>query len=220
MFRTFFYKFHQFALVVIFKILFQIRFIDCKNIPSTGGILLVSNHQSYLDPMLNTAGLRRMFDYMARDSLFRNKLFAWYIGMVNTFPIRRDSADVKAVREIIDRLKRGRAVTIFPEGTRTYDGKISEFKGGIDLIARRAKATIVPVVIDGAFEVWPRHQKYPKFEKIAVMYGEPTTYKQAKAMGRGELLNKLNRQMRQMQHDLRIKCGKEPYDYDKSNSQC
>jgi len=210
----FLYSLSKYGSRVVFTAFFKVRVFGRENVPRQGPVLLAGNHQSYLDPVLCGMGLARELDYMARDSLFRNKIFGAYISSLNAFPIQRDQADIKAIKQIISRLQDKRAVVLFPEATRTADGRIGKIKSGIELIARRGKATTLPVVIDGAFEAWPRHQKLPAPGTIFVQYGEPITPEQTRQMGRDEYVKRLNRQMRQMQHDLRKRIGKKPYQYD------
>ncbi len=107
----------------------------------------------------------------------------------------------------------GKSLLLFPEGTRTYDGKITPFKPGLGLLSRRGKAPIVPVVIDGAFECWPRHKKLFTPGPINVTYGRPITVKQVKDMGDKKLAELLTQTLRKMQTQSRIKQGKNPYDY-------
>ena len=210
---NYFYILCQHILRIAFSTYFNTRVFGRQNVPVKGPVLLVSNHQSFLDPMLCGFGLNRELDYMARDTLFGNKLFGALIRAVNTFPVQRDQADVGAIREIISRLRAGRGVTIFPEGTRSSDGSIARFKSGFDIIARRSGATTVPVVVEGAFEVWPRHQILPRMGKIAVMYGKAITPEQIKAMSRDEFVRHITNQIRQMQTDLRKKLNKPVFDY-------
>ncbi len=86
-------------------------------------------------------------------------------------------------------------------------------KGGFDVIARRANATIVPVVIDGAFEIWSRHQKFPGMGNVRVVYGKAITPKECKEMSREELVSRVNQQLHEMQSDIRRRYGRKVYDY-------
>ena len=187
----------------VFCSFFQVRTLQREHVPATGPVLLVSNHQSFLDPPLCGVGLHRELDYIARDSLFRNRWFAWYIRSLNAFPIQRNSADLRAIRTIINRLRAGRAVVLFPEGTRTQDGRIRPFQSGIELIARKSQATTVPVLIDGAFETWPRHQTLPGLGRIYVWYGEPIPPERIRRMPPGQYVAEINERLRQMQNALR-----------------
>ena len=105
-----FYDIHRLMLRVVFSAFFNIRTFNRANVPLQGPVLVVSNHQSFLDPMLCGLGLNRELDYLARDSLFRNPCFGAYIRALNAFPVQRDHADTKAIKDIINRLKAGRAI--------------------------------------------------------------------------------------------------------------
>jgi 1-acyl-sn-glycerol-3-phosphate acyltransferase len=186
-----------------------------KNVPKDGALLLVSNHQSYLDPIFCGLFLRRHLFYLGRDSLFRNKYFRLLSYSLNALSVRRDQADITAIKEIIERLKRGCGIVLYPEGTRTRDGRIAEFKPGAALLCKRGGAVIVPVIIDGAFECWPRFKKIFFFgSKVVVRYGKAITSKEAKKMSSRDLAAYLNDRLRQMQNEVRSKLGKKPFDYD------
>jgi 1-acyl-sn-glycerol-3-phosphate acyltransferase len=150
---------------------------------------------------------------MARDSLFTNWFFGPLISSVNAIPVKLGAPDIFAMRKVLNKLKKGEGVTLFPEGTRTHDGKISPFKPGLGLLARRGAAPIIPVVIDGAFECWPRHKKLFSPGHIRVTYGKPISVKQVKDMGDEKLAELLTETLRKMQNQSRIKQGKKPYDY-------
>jgi 1-acyl-sn-glycerol-3-phosphate acyltransferase len=151
----------------------QVRATGVENIPRTGGALLAANHQSYLDPPLIGAYLPREMHFMARRSLFRNPLFGALIGRFNAFAIERDTADVKGVKNAIDRLQRGNLLLVFPEGTRTRDGTVGRMKAGFGILAERAAVPIVPVLIVGARDVWPKGALFPRFGRISIVYGRP-----------------------------------------------
>jgi 1-acyl-sn-glycerol-3-phosphate acyltransferase len=136
-------------------------------------VLLVCNHQSFLDPVLATLALPRECHYMARDSLFKNAWFRRLIESLNAFPVKRGAADVGAIKETLRRLKRGALVTVFPEATRTADGSIRPMQPGVVLIARKTQAPLIPTLILGAFEAWPRHALLPNPAPIIIAYGEP-----------------------------------------------
>ncbi len=151
--------------------LYQIRCYGFESVPPRGGVVLASNHQSYLDPALVAVALRREIHHMARASLFRNPAFRALIVAFNAFPIERDSGDVKGVKEALARLKAGHALLVFPEGTRTRDGLVAPMKPGIRLLAERAAVPIVPVLIEGAFGVWSRHRRFPGLGCVNVLFG-------------------------------------------------
>ena len=156
-----------------FFALWRVRIFGLRNVPNSGGVLLACNHQSFLDPVLVTLALYREGNFMARDTLFVNRHFRRLIESLNAFPVKRNTADVGAIKEIMRRLKDGRVVVTFPEGTRTEDGTIGELLEGSLMVAKRTGATIVPTVIDGAFEAWPKGLKLPRPGRVSVSYGEP-----------------------------------------------
>lgn len=151
------------------------RHFGLKNVPTSGGVLLASNHQSFLDPISTTCGLPREGNYMARDTLFKNPWFGRLIRLVNAFPVKQGEGDIGAVKEILRRLKDGKLVLVFPEGTRTRDGSIGKINANSMSIAKKAKASIVPTVIDGAFEAWPRSQCLPRPGNTHVTYAKAIT---------------------------------------------
>ncbi len=192
---------------------FRVRTYGRDNVPDKGAFLLVSNHQSYLDPVLCIVPLKRPSSCLARDSLFTNWFFGPLISSVNAIPVKQGEADISAMRKVIGKLKKGEGVCLFPEGTRTYDGKIAPLKPGLGLLCRRGGAVIVPVVIDGAFECWPRHKKLFSPGSISVCYGKVITAEQAKKMGDKKLAELLTGTLRQMQTEIRVKQGKKPFEY-------
>ena len=151
----------------------KFRVFGLENIPRKGGVLLASNHQSFLDPVLVAMVLSREMHFMARRTLFRNPVLRVIIVGYNAFAIDRDSADVKGVKEAIARLEAGNILLVFPEGTRTGDGSIGRMKPGIGMLAERAAVPIVPVLIEGAHEVWPRSRLIPRLGRITMIFGKP-----------------------------------------------
>jgi 1-acyl-sn-glycerol-3-phosphate acyltransferase len=158
---------------MVFIFLFRGRVFGTRRVPRRGGVLLVSNHQSFLDPVLATFALPRECNYMARATLFESKWLGPIIWRLNAFPVKRGTADMGAIKETLRRLKLGKVVLTFPEGTRTVDGSIGPMRAGVVLLARKARVPIVPTLILGAFESWPRTAKLPKPRPILVAYGEP-----------------------------------------------
>lgn len=167
------YRFCRFLCQLSFLALFRGRTFGVRYVPRTGGVLLVCNHQSFLDPVLATLALPRECHYMARDTLFANPRFRKLIESLNAFPVKRGTADVGAIKETLKRLKSGGLVTVFPEATRTPDGSVQPMQPGVVLLARKARVPIVPTMILGAFEAWPRQAKLPHPARVIVAYDEP-----------------------------------------------
>ena len=196
-------------------ILFRWRCYGLENIPKEGAFLLVSNHQSFLDPIFVGSRPKRHVCYLARDTLFKNWFFGPLIRSVYAIPVKREHGDLGAMRKVIEVLKEGDGVCLFPEGTRTHDGRIVPFRAGLGLLCRRGNAAIVPVLIDGAFDCWPRTQKIFRLgTEITVHYGKAISAQEVKEMGDEKLAELLRDTLRQMQNESRVEKGKEPYDYE------
>jgi 1-acyl-sn-glycerol-3-phosphate acyltransferase len=198
---------------VFCMLFFRVRTYGREHIPKKGPFVMISNHQSYLDPMLCGGPIKRQVSFLARDSLFTHWLFGRMISSVGTVPVKRGESDISAMRKIISKLKAGGGICLFPEGTRSTDGKITAFKPGFGLLCRRGNAAVVPVVIDGAYECWPRHKKLFSHGPIWVSYGKVIPAEAAKKMGDEKLAEVLTDTLRRMQNESRIKHGLKPYDY-------
>lgn len=162
-------------------LMFDLKTYGKRHVPAAGGALLISNHQSNLDPVLLAVHLRRQVSFMAKIELFQNRHFGWLIRQLNAFPVRRGEGDVGAIREVLRRLKEGKVLTLFPEGTRTRDGRIGRIQPGIAMIVKRAQVPVIPAVIDGSFQSWPRGRKLFRPHPIRVMYGPPLRVEKLKA---------------------------------------
>jgi 1-acyl-sn-glycerol-3-phosphate acyltransferase len=201
--RLYWYGVCQQVALVLFALFFRIRVIHRERLPARGGVLVVSNHQSYLDPILVAAGMPRPFHPMARESLFRFPPFAMLIRSLYAFPVRRASADLGAIREAMRRLKDGAVVLMFPEGTRTRDGSIAPLQAGPITIAGRTGVPVVPVVIEGAFEAWPRTCWLPRPHTVRVAFGEPLSPEEMASGDPETLVKVLWQRMQDLQAELR-----------------
>lgn len=197
------YRFLQRSLHLIGIVLYRLRFSGRQNIPASGGVLVVSNHQSHLDPPLVGIGCPRRMNYLARQTLF-TPLLGRLMRSVDAIPIDLDGFGLAGIKESLRRLKYGEMVVIFPEGTRSKDGEIAPFRAGFTTLAVRSKAAILPVAIDGAFYAWPRSRSYPRLTgSIRVHFGEPLSPSDYSTMSEEELLAEVERRVRQCQAILR-----------------
>jgi len=205
----------RFMCHVFTLIFFRYRACGRENIPQEGAFVLACNHQSFMDPVFCGISVKRHVTYMARDTLFKNWFFGPLIASVNAIPISRNKPEIAVMRLVIDRLREGAAVCLFPEGTRTEDGRIAAFKPGFGLLCRRSKAAVVPVLVEGAFEAWPRHRKLFHFRyPIVVQFGKPMDPKQVGEMTNEQLADAVTQTLREMQNEVRRKQGEQPYNYD------
>ncbi|MBL4591125.1 MAG: 1-acyl-sn-glycerol-3-phosphate acyltransferase [Phycisphaerales bacterium] len=178
--RMFFYDAFRECSLLIMRVIFRLRRRGVMNIPRSGPVLLIANHQSFLDPPIVTVFVRhRHADFLAREGLFRFRPFGYVIGLLNSSPIKQGAGDTAAMKATIAKLKDGKMMLVFPEGARTTDGKMHEFKRGIGVLLKRTDCQVVPVGIAGAYRAWPRTRKFPRLfnKSMAVVYGTPINSK-------------------------------------------
>lgn len=155
------------------KLWCRMRVEGSEKIPATGGCVLASNHASHLDiPIISTITLRHVA-FVARDTLDQARWLSFVMRECRTVLIRRGTADRRAIRAMVEHLEAGDCVAIYPEGTRTHDGKIGEWKGGALLAARVAKVPIVPIGLDGSYRILNRYMRFPRPAKLVVRIGDP-----------------------------------------------
>ncbi len=143
-----------------------------RNIPKKGPVLFVANHTSFLDiPAVGTA-IGRHVSFVARETLADSRFLAWFLPQCDAILIRRGEADRAALRQIVERLEAGGAVAIFPEGTRSPDGRVQAFKGGALYAALRTGAPIVPVGVWGTENGLSRRGKV-RPARVRVAFGPP-----------------------------------------------
>lgn len=146
-----------------------------ENVPADGPLIVACNHVSHLDPMILGAAFKRPLHFMARRTLFDVPGFAWLIRHNNAFPLDRGGDSRDALRAFGARLEQGNAVVMFPEGTRSPDGALSEMKPGVGMLAVRNLVPVVPVYIWGSYLAWPRGRSYPRPHSLRVYIGEAIT---------------------------------------------
>jgi 1-acyl-sn-glycerol-3-phosphate acyltransferase len=189
---------------------FRVRCGGRENIPASGGAMVLSNHQSHLDPPLIGLASNRRLNFLARDTLFHFAPLGWFIWSVNGIPIDREGSGLSGLKETLRRLKQGGAVVIFPEGTRSPNGQISPLKPGFSSLARRASVPLIPVGIAGAYEAWPRQNLFPRSKPVAIVFGPPLEPSVAAGYSDQELVAEIERRIRWCHQSamdlLRAKC--------------
>jgi len=161
----------------VYATYFRWRVFNPERVPLTGPVILACNHASFIDPPLVGAGVKRGINYLARESLFRFPLLGWLLRNWNSVPVDREGGGAAGLRAILDRLLAGGAIILFPEGTRTRDGKLQPARSGIGLTVIKSTAAVVPVRVFGTYEAYGRHMKFPRPHRIAVKYGQPMDFK-------------------------------------------
>ena len=155
----------------LYKIFYDFHIEGIENIPQDRPVVLASNHRSYADPVILTMPIKRPVSYMAKEELFHNKLFGWFIRKLGAFPVTRGAGDMSVIDDSINILRSGRNLVIFPEGTRSHDFKPHEAKGGVCYVAKKCKCDVVPVSIYTSDEA-------KKGTKLTVRYGKPIKYEE------------------------------------------
>ncbi len=190
------YNFLQFACRLTAVLAFAIRCRGRDYVPGTGGGLVLSNHQSHLDPVLIGLASDRRLNYLARQTLFGFAPFRWLCYSLDAIPLDREGLGLSGLKETLKRLKRGEMVLIFPEGTRTYDGALGVFKPGFVALARRAGVPLLPVAIDGAYDSWPRTQMLPGPATIHIQFGPPIEAGEIAAFDDDQLIAEVEKRIR------------------------
>lgn len=180
------YTFCRNALWVFLKLYNRLEVVGAHHVPATGGVLLVANHVSFLDPpALGCAAIHRTVRYMARDTLFSNPLFGRLLRGIAAVPISRERGDVGALKKGLAVLKAGDCLGMFPEGTRSADGTIQSPKSGVGFLVAKAGVPVVPAYIDGTYRAFSRHHKWIRPYKIRVTFGPAIQPEEFAALGDG-----------------------------------
>lgn len=170
------YRFCRFLFRVYFRLYHRGRIYHADRLPDQGAFILAGNHVSFLDPPFFGLACQREAFYMARDTLFHNPVANWVLRSWNCVPISRDRGDIGAMRAVLRMLGEGKAVLMFPEGTRSPDGQLQEARAGIGMVVAKARVPIVPMRIFGTDRALPKGASFPRPAHVEIRFGEPFTY--------------------------------------------
>lgn len=146
------------------KIFYRLSYINEENIPKTGAYIFCSNHVSNFDPVIIGSTNKREFYFLAKEELIKTPVIGIIFNHLNLIPIKRGMGDIGAIRKSIEALKSGKAMVMFPEGTRSKDGELKKGKDGVSLIAKKAECDIIPCAVS---------KKIKLFKKTKVIFGKP-----------------------------------------------
>ncbi|PAW79405.1 MAG: hypothetical protein B9S32_02360 [Verrucomicrobia bacterium Tous-C9LFEB] len=178
--------FYRFAYKIVEAVtlnLFHGRIEGRENVPM-GGCLVVSNHVSFFDPTTVGWAIGREMYFLARKTLFKPPVMDWLLPHCNSLPIDRDNADLPGLRRIINMLKDGEMVLLFPEGTRSPDGSLQAAESGAGFVACKAQVPILPVRVFGTFEALSRHHKMLTYHPLRIVIGKPFLPPSGKGLGK------------------------------------
>ncbi|MDF0726204.1 lysophospholipid acyltransferase family protein [Cytobacillus sp. S13-E01] len=159
-----FYSFARGVVSIALSPLYRIEVIGTENIPSTGSVLICSNHIENFDPLIVGITSPRAIHFMAKEELFNVPVMGKIVSKVNAFPVKRGMSDREALRKGLKVLKDNNVLGLFPEGTRSKDGKLGKGLAGAGFFAIRSNATVIPCAIIGPYKL---------FGRLKVVYGRP-----------------------------------------------
>jgi len=169
-----FYGFFHFLAANLHAMWFRGEVTGTENFPLDGPFLIASNHASHLDPPLVGCHVPRQMRFFARKSLWNNRIMAWWMNQVETIPVERDSGDIGAIKRVLQALKENRAIVLFPEGTRSPDGRLQKAKPGVGLMACKTGVPVVPCRIFNSHQAFSKGSYIPNFgTPIYAVFGPP-----------------------------------------------
>ncbi|MFN7170305.1 MAG: lysophospholipid acyltransferase family protein, partial [Candidatus Omnitrophota bacterium] len=157
----------------LFKILFRYRIYGKKNLPQDESYIIASNHLSFLDPIALGLLTRKKINFLAREDLFNNRVFALLIGNLGAIPLKREKQDIRALRQGIKILQKNKILVVFPEGRRSLNGELGKPLAGVGFLAQMAKVKVVPVYLKGTNLALPVDAYFMRFKKISAFVGKP-----------------------------------------------
>ena len=151
---------------LICKILFRLKVKGVENIPAKGNIIIAANHSSYLDPIAIGAVIPRQIKWIVRKDVYD----VWWLRSLfaSTGMIRENGSVGKAV----DLLGKGENVGVFPEGSRSPDGRLGAGKRGVAIMALKSGAPVIPCAVKGAFKAYPRNAVFPRPYPVEIIIGK------------------------------------------------
>ena len=155
----------------------RLRVEGTENVPSQGPVLVVANHSSFVDPVVLGRACPRKLHFLIKKSVYHSPMLRWFFRGMDSIPVSLEGTDASALRASLRLLGAGHAVGIFPEGSRTPDGRLAEAKIGTALLATRSGCPVVPVGIRGAYEAMPMSATIPRPGRVTVTFGPPFSLK-------------------------------------------
>ena len=178
--------------LIAWSIFARIRVYGTENVSADQNYVYMANHSSLIDTPAMFAYLPHQFRIMAKKELFYVPFMGWHLWSAGNFPIDRSDPrkTAKSLRKVIDGIRAGKSLAVFPEGTRTPDGRLQEFKHGAFKIAMRAGVSIVPVSIRGTFKLLPKTTLAPRPGRVDVIIGKPIDTREYSEKNLNELISR------------------------------
>jgi 1-acyl-sn-glycerol-3-phosphate acyltransferase len=166
------------------RVWFRLSVVGAERMPRHGHLIVAANHLSLLDPPLIGSASPRELDYMAKVELFGIPGLGGLIRRVNAHPVDRSGSDSGALRLALRLLGAGRAVLVFPEGTRGTEGRLGPARAGAGMLAALSQAPVVPVYVQGSGRALPRGAAVPRPTKVTVTFGAPIRFARERGKAR------------------------------------
>ncbi len=164
----------HYLITVFYDMFFRGEVAGIENVPKYGPFLVASNHASHIDPPAVGCHIPRQMAFFARKTLWNSKFASWWLDGVGAIPVDRDGgSDVSAIKNVLRTLQSGKALTLFPEGTRSPDGTLQAAKSGVGMIACRSRVPVVPARIFNSHIAFGRSGKLRLGTRVSVVYGRP-----------------------------------------------
>lgn len=183
------YRVLRCATLALLRLCFRLRAVGVENVPADGPVLLAANHVSFLDPLAIGSAVSRPLHFLAKAELFRVPALGGLIRRLNTHPVDRTGADASALRLALGLLRGGRALVVFPEGTRGVEGVLRPGKAGAGMLAALSEVPVVPVYVQGTGRALPRGGVLPRPARIRVAYGAPIRFEKGRGKARYQAIS-------------------------------
>jgi len=167
------YRLFQPLAKAIAWLLFRPKVVGTEFVPKEGGVLIVANHPTYLDPILLAIVAPRPFSFVAKRPLFFMPVVRTFLWLTDCVPVEQDAPDRRALCLSIQKLRQGDALVVFPEGTRSEYGRLRPFQLGPAMIAAEAQVAIVPCGLAGVYRAWRMEAPLPRPAPVAIVFGQP-----------------------------------------------
>lgn len=189
------YLFWKLVIAAICKAGFRFRIEGREHEPAAGPFIAAGNHASALDPPLVGMALHRRASYMGKAELFAVPVLGPWLRSVGVFPVRRGEPDRQAIRRSLEVLAEGGVLVMFPEGTRSPDGRLRPAEPGAAMIALRSGARVLPVAVVNSHRILPKTSRWPRFERVIIRIGPPLTVPRVEGRLDHQLLEEWGRQI-------------------------
>lgn len=188
---------------IFFKTCFRLKIYGLKHFRHGPG-LIAANHTSLYDPPVLSISCPEEVHFLAKETLFHYPFLGWLIRILNTHSVAYNAGDIQTFRQIIQLLQGGKKLILFPEGSRSDDGKLQPLERGLAFLAQKTNCPIFPAYLQGTYEAWPRSRKFPKlFGKITCVFGSPIEPGDFKALSKKEIEEQLTQRTAEALRNLK-----------------